>query len=119
MRLRNSGNPDKTWNQPEILLWGAGELVSGNLCVCFPELSFLFRSKKRAQVRRDRARRLHPTDSQVEAWHHEAANKRVPKPSYPYFTKSLMGTTVVTATVDQPYIELHDQGSHAANAVAQ
>ncbi|KZZ98824.1 hypothetical protein AAL_02375 [Moelleriella libera RCEF 2490] len=46
VRLRNSGNPDNTWKQPEILLWGAGELVSGNLCVCFPELAVLFRSRE-------------------------------------------------------------------------
>ncbi|EQK99831.1 hypothetical protein OCS_04461 [Ophiocordyceps sinensis CO18] len=117
VRLRNSANPDKTWNQPEILLWGAGELVSGNLCVCFPELPFLFRSKKRAQIRRDRGRRRHPTASQVEAWHEEA-NKKGPQPSYPYFTKSLMGTaftgTAATGTtVDQPYVELRDQASVA------
>jgi hypothetical protein len=38
VRLRNSANPDKSWRQPEILLWGAAELSGGNLCVCFPEL---------------------------------------------------------------------------------
>ncbi|KAF2810903.1 putative integral membrane protein [Mytilinidion resinicola] len=38
VRLHNSANPDTSWRQPEILLWGAAELSSGNLCVCFPEL---------------------------------------------------------------------------------
>ncbi|KJZ71244.1 hypothetical protein HIM_09387 [Hirsutella minnesotensis 3608] len=109
VRLRNSGNPDKTWNQPEILLWGAGELVSGNLCVCFPELFFLFRRKKHAQIRQERMRRHHPTASEVEAWHE--ANKKGPQPSYPYFTKSLIGTTVTCTTTDQPYIELQEQDS--------
>ncbi|PHH85321.1 hypothetical protein CDD83_590 [Cordyceps sp. RAO-2017] len=111
VRLRNSGNPDKTWNQPEILLWGAGELVSGNLCVCFPELFFLFRRKRRAQLRRERERRHHPTPSQLQGWHDEN-QKAGAQPSYPYFTKSLMGTAVLsTASSTQPYIELQDQAS--------
>ncbi|OKL57532.1 hypothetical protein UA08_07094 [Talaromyces atroroseus] len=54
VRFKISGSPDITWNQPEILLWGAAEVTSGFLIVCFPEMSFLVnrRSRKRNYPRR-------------------------------------------------------------------
>lgn len=47
VRFRISGDPDITWNEPEILLWGAAEITSGFLIVCFPEMSFLINRKSR------------------------------------------------------------------------
>ncbi|EED12972.1 conserved hypothetical protein [Talaromyces stipitatus ATCC 10500] len=47
VRFRISGSPDITWNEPEILLWGAAEITSGFLIVCFPEMSFLINRKSR------------------------------------------------------------------------
>ncbi|KAG8411394.1 hypothetical protein J3458_015454 [Metarhizium acridum] len=89
VRLRNSGNPDTSWKQPEILLWGAAELASGNLCVCFPELAVLFRKKNRT---RSGPRR--PTDSQLKESQELNHGRRAP--SDPYFTKSLMSTVFST-----------------------
>ncbi|KAL1971992.1 hypothetical protein VTN31DRAFT_7211 [Thermomyces dupontii] len=62
VRLKRSGNPDTTWNQPEILLWGAAELTSGNLVFCFPELGVLLnkRARKRSLAKR-------PTTSLLQA----------------------------------------------------
>lgn len=104
MRLRNSGNPDSSWKQPEILLWGAAELASGNLCVCFPELAVLFRKKNRT---RSGPRR--PTGSELKE-SQELKNGRKP-PSDPYFTKSLMSTMFSTTDGDAQYVELQDQPS--------
>ncbi|XXH02572.1 Glutathione S-transferase 2 [Hypoxylon texense] len=42
VRLQNSGNPDKSWNQPKIMLCGVAELASSTLCVCFPETAVIF-----------------------------------------------------------------------------
>ncbi|OAQ69825.1 hypothetical protein VFPPC_02401 [Pochonia chlamydosporia 170] len=101
VRLRNSGNPDTSWKQPEILLWGAAELASGNLCVCFPELAFLFRKKNR---RHNRPRR--PTNSELkDAIESDGGRK---PPSDPYFTKSLM-STMFSTDGDAHYVELQDQ----------
>jgi hypothetical protein len=106
VRLRNSGNPDTSWKQPEILLWGAAELTSGNLCVCFPELAVLFRKKTRVG---NRPRR--PTASQI---HELVAQKK--KPTDPYFTKSLM-STMFSIDGDSQYVELQDRGQRRAGGV--
>ncbi|KAI1651534.1 uncharacterized protein F4817DRAFT_134312 [Daldinia loculata] len=103
VRLKNSGNPDTSWRQPEILLWGAAELASGNLCVCFPELAFLFRKRNRKANTPNR-----PTASQVRGWNESKGSSH--PPSDPYFTKSLMGTMFST-NGDGPYIELQDHGN--------
>ncbi|KAL1870762.1 hypothetical protein Daus18300_005082 [Diaporthe australafricana] len=47
VRLRNTNDPDKTWVQPEIIMWGLAELTTGILCVCFPELGLLLKGEKR------------------------------------------------------------------------
>ncbi|OAA40700.1 hypothetical protein NOR_05788 [Metarhizium rileyi] len=100
VRLRNSGNPDSSWKQPEILLWGAAELASGNLCVCFPELAVLFRkSRTRNSPRR-------PTVSEIKE--SQEMNRAKKPPSDPYFTKSLM-STMFSTDGDAQYIELQDQ----------
>ncbi|GAB1316876.1 Rhodopsin domain-containing protein [Madurella fahalii] len=109
VRLRNSGNADTTWYQPEILLWGAAELASCNLCVCFPELAFLFRRKRLAQLGPGGRGERRPTSSNMEAWHE--AKPKVPPPTYPYFTKSLMNTIVLSTKNDGLYIELENQAS--------
>ncbi|KAI0841292.1 hypothetical protein F5Y06DRAFT_261192 [Hypoxylon sp. FL0890] len=103
VRLENSGNLDTSWKQPEILLWGAAELASGNLCVCFPELAVLFRKKNR---KRSTPRR--PTNTELQGWNESKAASK--PPSDPYFTKSLMNTMFST-NGDGQYIELQDQGN--------
>ncbi|QKX60148.1 uncharacterized protein TRUGW13939_07291 [Talaromyces rugulosus] len=70
VRLRISGNPDTTWNQPEILLWGAAELTSGNLVVCAPEVGTLL--SRRARRRNPRR----PTTSILEASAARVAEER-------------------------------------------
>ncbi|KAL2291504.1 hypothetical protein FJTKL_12890 [Diaporthe vaccinii] len=47
VRLRSTNNPDKTWVQPEIVMWGLAELTTGILCVSFPELGVLLRGQVR------------------------------------------------------------------------
>jgi hypothetical protein len=101
VRLKNSGNLDKTWKQPEILLWGAAELASGNLCVCFPELAILFRKQLR---NRSSARR--PTASVLAG--SGGKSKRSVQAQYPYLPKSLM----MSNNADTDYIELKDQGNN-------
>lgn len=41
VRIRTSKSPDVTYNQPEILLWGAAEITTGLICVCVPPLAAL------------------------------------------------------------------------------
>ncbi|KAF2250073.1 hypothetical protein BU26DRAFT_593757 [Trematosphaeria pertusa] len=65
VRLKNSASPDKSQKQPEILLWGAAELASGNLYVCFSDLTPLFR-KSKTPKRPSGARR--PTASELKVW---------------------------------------------------
>jgi hypothetical protein len=101
VRLRQSGDKDTTWNQCEILLWAAAELATGILCVCFPEVAFMFRKRNRRGSRP----RQRPSASQMQrAW-----NERViKKPSVSYFSKSLM-STVFSGRGDPDYLELHDR----------
>ncbi|KAI1177948.1 hypothetical protein F4777DRAFT_586962 [Nemania sp. FL0916] len=111
VRIQNSGNPDTSWNQPEILLWGAAELASGNLCVCFPELAVLFTKKRRQRLAPRR-----PRDSQLRAWN-QSAVKRGDKRSYShYLPKSLM-STMISAPGDDSYLELADR-NHSVNIAA-
>ncbi|CAF9927409.1 MAG: hypothetical protein ALECFALPRED_003699 [Alectoria fallacina] len=41
VRVRTTKSPDVTYNQPEILLWGAAEITTGLICVCVPPLAAL------------------------------------------------------------------------------
>ncbi|QKX60980.1 uncharacterized protein TRUGW13939_08126 [Talaromyces rugulosus] len=70
VRIQYSGSSDTTWTQPDILLWGCAECVSGFVVVCFPEMSFLINRKSR---KRNYPRR--PTNSMLEA-STEAAQSR-------------------------------------------
>lgn len=103
VRIRNSDNKDTTWKQPEILLWGAAELATGNLCASFPELAVLF--KKRG---RNRSTPRRPTDSEIRRWN-ESNRGDARAPSDPYFPKSLM-STIFSVKNDGTYIELQEQG---------
>ncbi|KAK7729249.1 hypothetical protein SLS53_009314 [Cytospora paraplurivora] len=105
VRLQNSTNKDTTWKQPDILLWGAAELATGNLCVCFPEVAFLFRKKNRKSAKA----RQRPTATELDkAWNERA----IRKPADPYFTNSL-ASTVFNGKSDGEYIQLQDRGNHA------
>ncbi|KAF2962755.1 hypothetical protein GQX73_g10818 [Xylaria multiplex] len=108
VRIQKSSNKDTSWNQPEILLWGAAELASGNLCVCFPELAVLF-----SKHRRQRSAPRRPTSTQIKAWNESAANKGMKPGFYRYLPKSLM-STMVTSTGNESYFELQDQ-NHSVN----
>ncbi|KAI9168066.1 Acetolactate synthase-like protein [Paramyrothecium foliicola] len=107
VRIKNSGNPDKTWKQPEILLWGAAELASGNLCVCFPELAVLFRK----HFRKNNTGQRRPTASEIASANKVWDSKQAQKGQYPYLPKSLMSTTF-SVNGDSRYIELQDQGNN-------
>ena len=41
VRIRTRKNPDVTYTQPEIILWGAAEITTGLICVCLPPLAAL------------------------------------------------------------------------------
>ncbi|KAK8052474.1 hypothetical protein PG993_003859 [Apiospora rasikravindrae] len=45
VRWSGTGNPDKTWVHPEIIMWGLAELTTGVLCFSVPELGLLLRKK--------------------------------------------------------------------------
>ncbi|KAK7926778.1 hypothetical protein PG985_003776 [Apiospora marii] len=45
VRWSGTGNPDKTWVHPEIIMWGLAELTTGVLCYSVPELGLLLRKK--------------------------------------------------------------------------
>ncbi|KAI4153634.1 MAG: hypothetical protein LQ340_002200 [Diploschistes diacapsis] len=47
VRLQGSNNPDKTWVQPDIIMWGAAELSTGVLCVSLPELGSLLKKRNK------------------------------------------------------------------------
>ncbi|KAG8162346.1 hypothetical protein KVR01_008111 [Diaporthe batatas] len=105
VRLRQSGDPDVTWNQSVFLLWAAAELATGILCVCFPEINFMFRRRNR---RGSRARRQ-PSGSQVQrGWDEQPVIK---KPSAPYLVgrRSLMSTVFSTTGDERDYLELRER----------
>lgn len=105
VRLQNTKNKDTTWKQPDILLWGAAEITTGNLCVCFPEVAFLFRKKNR----RCPKPRLHATPTELDrAWN----ERPIRKPSDPYYAKSLTATAF-TGTGDGNYIMLQERAHDA------
>ncbi|KAI1110551.1 hypothetical protein F5Y14DRAFT_356761 [Nemania sp. NC0429] len=101
VRLQKSGNPDTSWNQPEILLWGAAELASGNLCVCFPELAVLLRRQRLTPPGR-------PTPEQVKGWNQARGNPAVNRSLHKYLPKSLM-STMWSSSGEESYFELQDQ----------
>lgn len=103
VRIKNSGDKDVSWRQPEILLWGAGELASSNLIICFPEIGSLFRHGSR---RKEAPRK--PGLSTLEGWREPKASKQ--PISDPYMTKSLMSATFNGD--DGEYIELKDAGNN-------
>jgi len=104
VRIQNSGNRDTAWKQPEILLWGAGELASSNLIICFPELTALFRP---GTWRRQSTPRK-PGASTLKGWSEPHSSKKAVLD--PYMTKSLMSATF--NTTDGQYIELNNAGNN-------
>ncbi|KAI2626885.1 hypothetical protein GGS21DRAFT_265844 [Xylaria nigripes] len=106
VRLQRSGNADTSWDQPTILLWGAAELTSGNLCVCFPELAVLFHKSKR-----QRQKPLRPGTSKIRDWNasRDRANKN--SGSHRYLPKSFMSTMLSTAA-SESYLELQSGYRH-------
>ncbi|CAJ2509179.1 Uu.00g142050.m01.CDS01 [Anthostomella pinea] len=105
VRLRDSGNADTSWYQPEILLWRAAELASGLLCVCFPELPVIFRKGHRKGSTPAR-----PTASALRGLRESNRRSKSSRSRDPYFTKSLM-STMVSTNGDGPYIELQEYGN--------
>jgi len=47
VREKISNNPDVTYGQPLVLLWGTAEVSTGFICVCLPPLTILFRKSER------------------------------------------------------------------------
>jgi hypothetical protein len=108
VRIKNSGNKDTSWKQPEILLWGAGELASSNLILCFPEVATLFRHGRW----RKSATPHKPGPSTLKGWSEPRSSKK--DTSDPYMTKSLMSATFNGN--DGHYIELNDAGNDVSIA---
>ncbi|PQE22322.1 integral membrane protein [Rutstroemia sp. NJR-2017a WRK4] len=46
VREKISDNPDVTYGQPLVLLWGTAEVSTGFVCVCLPPLTILFRKRE-------------------------------------------------------------------------
>ncbi|QSZ32708.1 hypothetical protein DSL72_002287 [Monilinia vaccinii-corymbosi] len=46
VREKVSHNPDVTYGQPLVLLWGTAEVSTGFLCVCLPPLFILFHKRE-------------------------------------------------------------------------
>ncbi|KAJ4289869.1 hypothetical protein N0V90_011202 [Kalmusia sp. IMI 367209] len=86
VRIKNSGNKDVSWKQPEILLWGTGELASSNLIICFPEIAALFRNGTWRRISTPRK----PGPSTLKGWNEPPSSKKVRDP---YMTRSLMSAT--------------------------
>ncbi|PSN64774.1 putative integral membrane protein [Corynespora cassiicola Philippines] len=99
-RIKNSGNLDKSWKQPEILLWGMAELSSCNLCVSFPEITTLFRKRRHVFGPR------RPTASVLKALSDSHSNRK--QSADPYLPKSLMSNTL-GAGGEGSYIELDNR----------
>lgn len=98
VRFRNTGAKDVSWKQPEILLWGMGELTSSVLILCFPELAALFRLS--SYMKQNTPHK--PGPATLKEW----SQPRSKGPSDPYMTKSLMKGTI---NIDEGnYIELQD-----------
>lgn len=53
VRITTIKSHDVTYDQPEIILWGAAEITTGLICVCIPPLAAL------AHPRHNRARRTY------------------------------------------------------------
>lgn len=53
VRITTIKSLDVTYDQPEIILWGAAEITTGLICVCIPPLAAL------AHPRHNRARRTY------------------------------------------------------------
>lgn len=44
-RIKTRKSPDVTYDQPQIILWGAAEITTGLICVCIPPLAALTRPR--------------------------------------------------------------------------
>lgn len=100
VRLQRAGNLDTTWNQPDILLWGAGETATANLCVCFPELAVLFR--KRSHLR---ATPQNAANSASQTWGVRRERRAGRSPFDRYLPKGFKSTLHSTNLGDS-YLEL-------------
>ncbi|KAI0197583.1 hypothetical protein F4808DRAFT_452493 [Astrocystis sublimbata] len=102
VRLQRAGNSDTTWNQPDILLWGAGEAATANLCVCFPELAVLFR--KRSHLR---TTPQNPANSASQACGVPRDGRAGGSSFARYFLKSVKSTLLTKTNLGDRYLELH------------
>ena len=66
VRIKAIDNPDVTYIQPEIILWGAAEITTGLICVCIPPIAALFHPRQPQSRRQiattnvnNNSRRLH------------------------------------------------------------
>jgi len=111
VRLRESSNRDTSWGQPDILLWGLAELTSGNLCISFPEMNYLFRTRARHSSRGTPRR---PTASELAPYKEASVlsylRKKKSRSHDPYMMSTLVKTSTGTTTSNDggPYIELGD-----------
>ncbi|KAI0398286.1 hypothetical protein F5Y17DRAFT_411758 [Xylariaceae sp. FL0594] len=109
VRLQRAGNADTTWNQPDILLWGAGEVATANLCVCFPELAVLFR--RRTLIRATPQDAANSASQQYGVSRDRRAKR---SPFDRYLPKSFKGT--LSTRLSDNYLELRDEPSrHTVN----
>lgn len=51
VRIETMQSRDVTYDQPEIILWGAAEITTGLICVCVPPLAALVRPTRHQRQR--------------------------------------------------------------------
>ncbi|KAI2624938.1 hypothetical protein GGR54DRAFT_637836 [Hypoxylon sp. NC1633] len=104
-RLRGSHNPDKSWFQADIMIWGLAELTTGVLCVSFPELGALFMSKRSVPS---------PTIANGEHRHSDASHAKQPSHGFSALVSHSNGKSG-----RYPYMELEKRYLHDVRGVAQ
>ncbi|CAI6340838.1 unnamed protein product [Periconia digitata] len=107
-RITISDKDDHSWYRPGILVWGAGELTSGMIILCLPELAPLFRLNSHSS----RNAPHQPSPATIRERNRRQAARR--GPSDPYISNSLMETTIIGD--ERPYIELTDLAKNARAA---
>ncbi|KAI0890591.1 uncharacterized protein GGS22DRAFT_194561 [Annulohypoxylon maeteangense] len=105
VRLQGNNNPDKSWIQPKIIMWGLAETTTGMLCVSFPELGPLIR------------RRQSPTHTEsIVNSNYRSGDKPYPRQGSRFSTAISQG---VMKLESDPYIELDERDVYPTQYAAQ
>ncbi|KAI2462845.1 hypothetical protein F4781DRAFT_438050 [Annulohypoxylon bovei var. microspora] len=106
VRLKGNGNTDKSWVQPEIIMWALAETTTGVLCVSLPELGPIIRKGKRPM----------PSESVLNGqYRHD--NRECPRQDrHGFYTVISHG---IMKLEDGPYIELDERDLYEIQGATQ